>query len=98
MYELAQSLKDIIEEREYKVNVNEIKFGKFTSCIGIISLNCNSTISAIHLSMIDGNNNTLDDGGISQIVSLLSDDVCVYVIGFIDLWEDNVKNLRKFDK
>lgn len=88
MYTLNLSTGNFIKEREYKAHVKEVKFGVFTSCIGIISLNVNSTISAIHLSILDENNDVFDEDGIKQIASLLSDAIKIFVVGYVDIWKN----------
>ena len=95
-YLLEQAAKpDHIVEREWAVG-QKIKFGAFTSCIGVVAriADCDKVIG-IHLSLMDANSNWIAASDIDQVIKLLCkfcyDAQSVHIIGATLLWYARVK-------
>lgn len=83
-----------IAEQEYICEQNRIGFTKFDSCIGVVALTHNNTLSAVHLVFWDKNDQSVDDQSemiVNQLKGILKNSKKVFVIGCIDIWRGNSK-------
>ena len=81
-----------IAEQEYICEQNRIGFTKFDSCIGVVALTHNNTLSAVHLVFWDKNDQSVDDQSemiVNQLKGILKNSKKVFVIGCIDIWRGN---------
>lgn len=78
-----------IAEQEYGID-KEIKFTKFTSCIGVIAKR-NDTLYAVHLVMVGKEDDPFNETAAVDVVGLFPKlPEKVTIVGCIDDWKNNV--------
>lgn len=91
-YKLTKASEKLnIKEQEYICNQTEIRFGKFTSCIGVVTLNNDNTLSAAHLVLWSKDGEHIDKHAqvvIDQLKKVLGTEKRTFVIGCISWWEN----------
>jgi hypothetical protein len=78
-----------IAEQEYSIEHQEIRFTKFTSCIGLIPRRGNQ-VGGVHLVIMSKDDSPFDTDAADRAVRLIEPYDRVVVIGETDFWEDNV--------
>lgn len=74
-----------IAERQYGTG-HEIKFTKFTSCIGVVgAVNGNQNARGVHLSISDGTS-LFDGGAVQQVTAIFVGATQIKILGQIAYW------------
>ncbi|NET86134.1 MAG: hypothetical protein F6J94_30935 [Moorea sp. SIO1F2] len=82
-----------IEEREYET-AKEVKFTKFTSCIGVLAMVDKDKVRGIHLAINDPQDNKITEKDLTQVINLVpANSSQVKVIGEIEVWKRSVKKV-----
>ena len=89
-YEIIQATNPLqIKEREY-ASAAEIKFTRFTSCIGVISKK-GPTLTAVHLVIISGDIFGSDANDVPTVLGQLPEPRdTVTIVGCMDVWQNPV--------
>ena len=77
-----------IEEQQYG-SAGEIRFSKFTSCIGLIARNGNN-VTGVHLVMVSSDDTYFDNAAADAAIRLLGNYQQVVVIGYTATWAANL--------
>lgn len=85
-----------IEECQYAIGT-EVKFTKFTSCMGLFcKIENSNNVIGIHLVIIDGKHQKFTEADIPAVQKILTDNHAQldtgWVVGCLDNWPADIKN------